>query len=99
MIGNMITRIRKEKGMTKTELANTTGINIGHITHIEKGERIPSHKTLRKICEALDAPYQPLMYTYDKIVSEKQVEYGVLDYISYDKIIAVDNIIRISRMS
>ena len=39
MIGDMIGKIRKEKGMTKTELANLTGINIGHLTHIEKGER------------------------------------------------------------
>ena len=44
MIGDMIGKIRKEKGMTKTELAKLTGINIGHLTHIEKGERNPSIK-------------------------------------------------------
>ena len=35
MIGNMIAMIRKEKGITKTDLAKITGINIGHLTHIE----------------------------------------------------------------
>ena len=30
MIGDMIAKIRKEKNMTKTEMANGTGINIGH---------------------------------------------------------------------
>ena len=48
MIGDMIAKVRKEKGMTKTELAEITGINIGHLTHIEKGERNPSHKALNK---------------------------------------------------
>jgi len=93
MIGNMISKIREEKGMTKTELANITDINIGHITHIEKGERNPSHKTLMKICKALDVPYRQLMYTYDKSVSEEQVKYGYLDHISYDKVLAVDSVV------
>ena len=30
MIGNMISKIRKEKGITKTRLAELTDINIGH---------------------------------------------------------------------
>ena len=70
MIGDMIAKVRKEKGMTKTELAKLTGINIGHLTHIEKGERNPSHKALKNICKALDIPYQQLMYTYDKELNE-----------------------------
>lgn len=47
MIGKMIQRIRKEKGITKTKLSEMTDINIGHLTHIEKGERNPSHKALK----------------------------------------------------
>ncbi len=92
MIGDMIAIIRKEKGMTKTELAELTGINIGHLTHIEKGERNPSHKALRNICKALDVPYQQLMYTYDKELNEEQEKYGVANHISYNKILAVDSI-------
>ena len=92
MIGDMIAKARKEKGMTKTELARLTDINIGHLTHIEKGERNPSHKALKNICKALDIPYQQLMYTYDKTINEEQESYGVVQHISYNKIIAVDNI-------
>lgn len=92
MIGDMIEKIRKEKGITKTELARRTGINIGHLTHIEKGERNPSRNALKKICEALDTPYQPLTYTYGKTVSAEQVEDGFLNYIPYNKVIAIDNI-------
>ena len=76
MIGDMIAKVRTEKGMTKTELARLTGINIGHLTHIEKGERNPSHKALKNICNALNVPYQQLMYTYDKQINEEQEAYG-----------------------
>ena len=89
MIGDMIAKVRNEKGMTKTELARLTNINIGHLTHIEKGERNPSHKALKNICKALDIPYQQLMYTYDKQVSEEQEEYGLINHIAYNKIPAI----------
>lgn len=92
MIGGMIAKARKAKGMTKTELARLTDINIGHLTHIEKGERNPSHKALKNICKALDIPYQQLMYTYDKTINEEQESYNVVKHISYDKILAVNSI-------
>ncbi|MFR5683773.1 MAG: helix-turn-helix domain-containing protein [Clostridia bacterium] len=92
MIGDMIAKVRKEKGITKTELARLTDINIGHLTHIEKGERNPSHKALKNICKALDVPYQQLMYTYDKNINEEQESYKVVNHIAYNKVLAVDNI-------
>lgn len=92
MIGNMISKIRREKGITKTELANQTDINIGHLTHIEKGERNPSHKALKSICSALNIPYQQLLYTYDKTLSEEQEEYGYINHITYNKVPALSKI-------
>ena len=92
MIGDMLAKARKDKGITKTDLANSTDINIGHLTHIEKGERNPSHKALKTICKALNIPYQPLMFTYDKEITEEQSAYNVADYISYNKVLAVDKI-------
>ena len=92
MIGDMIAKVRKEKGMTKTELARLTEINIGHLTHIEKGERNPSHKALKNICKALDIPYQQLMYTYDKQISEEQETYNFIKHISYNKVLAVNDL-------
>lgn len=92
MIGDMIARIRKEKKVSKTDLAKETNINIGHLTHIEKGERNPSHKALRTICKALEIPYQPLMYTYDKDLSDDQEFYKAPNHISYSKVLAVDSI-------
>lgn len=86
MIGKMIQRIRKEKGITKTKLSEMTDINIGHLTHIEKGERNPSHKALKSICSSLNIPYQELLYTYDKKLTDEQLEYNYTNYIAYNKI-------------
>ena len=91
MIGKMLAKARKSIGMTKTELSNITDINIGHLTHIEKEERNPSHKALKILCKALNIPYMPLMFTYDKELSEEQETYNAINYISYNKIIAFDN--------
>ena len=92
MIGDLLAKARKDKEMTKTDLAKETDINIGHLTHIEKGERNPSHKALKIICKALNIPYQPLMFTYDKEITEEQSSYNAINCISYNKILAVDKI-------
>ena len=92
MIGNMISKIRKEKGITKTKLASLTEINIGHLTHIEKGERNPSHKALKSICSSLNIPYQQLLYTYDKELTEEQQNYDYINYVSYNTVPAISKI-------
>ena len=92
MLGNLIARIRKEKGILKTQLANETGINIGHLTHIEKGSRNPSHKALKEISTALGVPFEQLYYTYDKELDEKQLEYNYINYINYNKVPAISKI-------
>ena len=91
MIGDMIARVRNEKKVVKSELARRTNINIGHISHIEREERNPSHRALRSICRALEIPYQPLMYTYDKVFSDEQKNNNMPEHISYDKIVAVSS--------
>ena len=92
MIGDMLSKIREDKKISKTTLAQSTNINVGHLTHIEKGERNPSHKALKGLCEALDVPYQPLMYTYDKKLTEEQLGYNIVNHIKYDSIPMLDNI-------
>ena len=92
MIGSIIAKIRKEKGITKTKLAELTDINIGHLTHIEKGERNPSHKALQAIASALNVPYQQLLYTYDKELTTEQKEYGYINYLSTNYVPAISNL-------
>lgn len=91
MLGELISRIRQEKNITKSELARRTNINVGHISHIENEERNPSHRALKAICRALQVPYQTLMYTYDKVFNEEQKLNKMLDHISYNKILAVSS--------
>lgn len=93
MIGKLLARIRNDKGLTKTELAKTTGVNIGHLTHIEKEDRNPSYKSLKAICDGLDVPVQPLLYTFDRNLTDEQEEYSVINHINYDSIPIVNSII------
>lgn len=92
MIGAMLAKIRKDRGVTKSELAKLIGVDTGHLTHIEKGERKPSIKTLKLMCKVLDIPYQPLLYTYDKDLKNSQRDNKSLEYLSYTKILAFDDI-------
>ena len=93
MIGKLLSRIRTDRKISKTDLAKLTDINIGHLTHIEKEERNPSHKALKSLCEALNVPIQPLMYTYDRELTEEQEGYNVVNHIKYESIPIINSII------
>ena len=92
MLGKLIAKIRKDKRISKAMLAREAHIDTGHISHIEKGDRTPSHKSLKKICDCLEIPYQPLMFTYDKEFTQEQLDYNIENKICYDKILAVNKI-------
>lgn len=92
MLGKLLAKIREDKKLSKALLANMADIDSGHLSHIEKGDRTPSHKSLKKLCDSLEIPYQPIMYTYDKKVSKSQLDYNIMDKICYNKIVAVDNV-------
>ena len=89
MLGNLLSKIRKEKHITKTELSSLTGINIGHLTHIEKGNRNPSYSTLNTICNSLKIPTRPIANTYHHDLTSEQKEYNYINHISYNKIPAI----------
>ena len=44
MIGDMLSKIREDKNISKTNIAKETNINVGHLTHIEKVKEIPVTK-------------------------------------------------------
>ena len=91
MLGSMISKIRKEKQMTKVELSKRTNINIGHITHIEKSERNPSHKALKSITNALEIPYKILSQLYDRPITEDDKRCKMINHLSYNKVLAIDS--------
>ena len=52
MYQNRMKIIRREKGITLTEIANRTGISIGYLSHLEKGTRKnPSIEIMDKIAK------------------------------------------------
>lgn len=59
---------------------------MGHLSHIEKGERNPSTKTLKTITSALGVPFEMLYYTFDKELKEPQIERNYINYVSYSQI-------------
>ena len=86
MLGYLLSKIRTDRKMSKTRLSKLTNINIGHLSHIEKGERVPSHKALREISKALDIPYKNLIHAYDHDLTDDQIKYGAANHVLYNKI-------------
>lgn len=85
MIGDMIKNIRKSKKMSLKQIADITGIDIGHLSHIEKGERNPSYKALSAICSALEVSVTQFVGSIGKQLNEEQEEYGYIKYVPYNK--------------
>lgn len=54
MLGHKIKEIRKKRGMTQEELAWKSGISLNFIGQIERGQKQPSIKTLKKISDMLE---------------------------------------------
>ena len=54
MSNTLQSKIRKEKGMTLTKLADLSGVSVGYLCHLEKGSRKnPSLEKMEKIATAL----------------------------------------------
>ncbi len=51
--GDILFRRRKELAMTQSQVAQRIGVQPNYIVYLEKGERKPSDKTVRKVADAL----------------------------------------------
>ncbi|MCA9561152.1 MAG: helix-turn-helix transcriptional regulator [Myxococcales bacterium] len=51
--GDIVLRRRKELKLTQSELAGRIGCQPNYIVYLEKGERRPSDRTVRKVADAL----------------------------------------------
>lgn len=52
-VGKRIRERRLAFGLTQAQLSELSGITQGHISQLEKGERVPTVATLRKLRDAL----------------------------------------------
>ena len=48
MIGDMLSKIREDKNISKTNIAKETNINVGHLTHIEKGDNLACNRNTNR---------------------------------------------------
>ena len=92
MIGKLIQRIRNDKGVTQKRLSQLTGLDQGHIRHLENNKRHPSKKSLSIISNVLDVPYFPLQCVLNTELSENQISYNAINHLPYDKIPVFDTV-------
>lgn len=59
--GDNIRRIRKEKGLTQSQLAKKAGISEISVRKYESGKRKPKLETMEKIANALDVPLDEIL--------------------------------------
>ena len=61
-LGQRIREIRRQKNMTQAQLAERIGISTSFVGHIERGSRIISLETFARLCAALEAEPNDLLY-------------------------------------
>ena len=57
-----IQQIRKTAKMTQDEFAEKIGVSKNYVWMIEKGERVPSDRTVKDICREFKIPLHRVMY-------------------------------------
>ena len=82
MYGSRIREMRKRRGLTLKEVAETTGYTIGHISQIERDLKSPSLVALRKIAACLNCSEVWLIMD-DSELSAKSSEEGKKSKESY----------------
>ena len=64
--GAFVSQLRKERGMTQKELAETVGVSRQTINAIEKGEYNPTIRLCRAICRVLGKTLDELFWEEDE---------------------------------
>ena len=59
---NNLKEIRKEKGLTQTELSEIVGVSRNTISSIETGQFSPTARLALVLCIALDKKFEDLFY-------------------------------------
>ncbi|MBQ6426238.1 MAG: helix-turn-helix transcriptional regulator [Clostridia bacterium] len=62
VLHNHLALVRKEKGLSQTELAKLVGVSRNTISSIETGQFNPTAKLALIICIALDKKFEELFY-------------------------------------
>ena len=61
LLGNLIRKLRKQKGLSLRQLAKKVSVSFVNIAHIEKGRVETSEKVIKEIAKALDYDVDELL--------------------------------------
>lgn len=75
-IGQKLRLRRKLKSLSIQEIALRSGVSVGQVSHIERGLSMPSLRSLRQLCAALDMPMGWLFEGEDKADRDLVVRAG-----------------------
>jgi transcriptional regulator with XRE-family HTH domain len=65
-LGENINRLRRDKGWTQGDLAEKSGIRVGHISKLERNETDPKLDTIYKLMQAFDCSPNALLRDVEK---------------------------------
>ena len=60
-VGANIQRLREERNLTQSELAGHIGISQVHLSHIERGVKVPTVSVVIQLADALDCTTDELL--------------------------------------
>jgi transcriptional regulator with XRE-family HTH domain len=69
VVGRVVARFRAERGTTQEKLAEAAGLDVGYISLIERGHRMPTVDTIFRLCHGLDASPSELIREVEKQVA------------------------------
>ena len=67
LLGKLIRKLRKQKGMSLRQLAKKISVSFVNIAHIENGRVETSDKVIKELAKALDYDVDKLLATADSI--------------------------------
>jgi transcriptional regulator with XRE-family HTH domain len=77
-IGEVIVKLRKQRGLKQKELAKNLGISATYLSLVENSEQKPSVDLIAKIADFFDLPVTSIVYMaldIDKVKSKEQQKY------------------------
>lgn len=69
-IGQRVTRLREQRGLTKIQLAKRVNIGEGMISHIENNRRAPSIKLAMRLAKEFDISLDELIGAEDGVLTQ-----------------------------
>lgn len=70
-LGDAISQLRAERGMSQEQLSDAAGIHITHVGGMETGTRNPSYATLVRLARALKTTPGALLTAADKLLAKR----------------------------